>query len=228
MDIRKINKNRMYGATETVLDNNQNYFVTIQELVDAHQMLKLKKAIIDKNREVQETDRKGLTKIKGQLRKESISMILRFSGAIAAHATTVKDVDLKTKVEYTLSYLDKTSDLILVDIANVVYNLATPLTNELSKFFIGSSEFQQFGQLIPAFKAAIPKKRAAGTVSKVSTNNIDLVFKEIDQLLNDEIDVLMQPFQFTQPDFYNSYMNSRMIVDYSGRGKSKPDEDPKA
>jgi hypothetical protein len=44
-------------------------------------------------------------------------------------------------------------------------------------------------------------------------------FIAIDDLLKNEPDVLLMPFQFTQPDFYKAYKNARSIIDYSGRGK---------
>ncbi|MCL6101073.1 MAG: hypothetical protein M1292_01070 [Bacteroidetes bacterium] len=58
--------------------------------------------------------------------------------------------------------------------------------------------------------------------SKVSTENIDGVFKAQDKLLKERIDALVEPFQFSQPDFFNAYRNARIIVDYVGRGKAVP------
>ena len=57
-------------------------------------------------------------------------------------------------------------------------------------------------------------------LSKVSTGNIDGVFKAQDKLLKDQIDALVQPFQFSHPDFFNAYKNARSIVEYAGRGKA--------
>ena len=50
--------------------------------------------------------------------------------------------------------------------------------------------------------------------------NIREVFNAQDLLLREQIDVLMQPFRFTQSDFYNAYRNARLIVDYAGRSKA--------
>ena len=36
------------------------------------------------------------------------------------------------------------------------------------------------------------------------------------------MDALIQPYQFSHPDFFNAYKNARNIVDYSGRGKAAP------
>lgn len=75
------------------------------------------------------------------------------------------------------------------------------------------------------FRAAIPRKRMADNVSKVSTQNIANLFDTADQLLKEELDLLMLPFEFTQPDFYRTYKNARMIVNYPGGGRST--EEPK-
>jgi hypothetical protein len=77
------------------------------------------------------------------------------------------------------------------------------------------------------FKASIPQKRVATGTSKVSTGNINETFKTIDALLKDEMDVLLMPFQFTQPDFYNEYLSTRSIVDTGGNRK-KTEETPVA
>lgn len=76
---------------------------------------------------------------------------------------------------------------------------------------------------MPHPDGSIPQQRVATSASKVSTLNIGDVFKSLDKLLKDEIDELMLLFQFTKPDFYNAYKNARVIVNYSGRGKAKPE-----
>ena len=75
---------------------------------------------------------------------------------------------------------------------------------------------------------SLPKRRVASSISKTSTGNIESVFTAQDKLLKDEIDVLMSLFQVSQPDFYNAYKNARAIVNYVGRGKGAPAEEPVA
>ncbi|MEK7719031.1 MAG: hypothetical protein AAB347_05390, partial [Bacteroidota bacterium] len=99
---------------------------------------------------------------------------------------------------------------------------ALPLKTDLAKYFISEAEFLKMDRLLSEFKLAIPKRRVSLNISKVSTGNIDGVFKAQDKLLKDQIDALVQPFQFSQPDFFNAYKNARNIVDYSGRGKAVP------
>jgi len=64
--------------------------------------------------------------------------------------------------------------------------------------------------------------RSGLKISKVSTGNIDGVFRAQDKLLIEQVDALMEPFQFSLPDFFSAYRNARSVVDYSGRGKAAP------
>jgi hypothetical protein len=78
--------------------------------------------------------------------------------------------------------------------------------------------------LLTNFKASIPQKRLATGTSKVSTVYINEPFIAIDDLLKNEPDVLLMPFPFTQPDFYNEYRSARNIVDTGGNRKAKKEK----
>lgn len=214
----------MYETVDLVLDKNSALFESLPELISAHQRLKEGKILILQNRQVQEADTSGLTTNKVIVKDDFINSILKFSAALRAYATSTKNEDLKAKAHYVPSELKKVADSILFDIGNLLYGLATPVKTELTKYSVGEDEFTEMETLLPAFKLAYPKQRVATTESKVSTGNIDKVYKSMDKLLKDEIDELMLPFQFSQPDFYSIYKNARIIVNYSGRGKGKSDK----
>jgi hypothetical protein len=38
--------------------------------------------------------------------------------------------------------------------------------------------------------------------------------------IGEVMDALVEPFQFSQSDFFNAYKNARSVVDYAGRGKA--------
>ena len=228
MNKKQINKSRMFDTVDSVLDKNAELFAMLPELVSAHQKLKEGKALILQNRQVQEAETSGLTTSKELVKADFISCVLKFSAALRAYATSIKNEDLKAKAHYALSDLKKSPDPILFDIGALLLSLANPIKSELTKYSIGEGEIAEMGALLPAFKLAYPQQRVATTESKMSTDNIDKVYKSTIKLLKDVIDELMLPFQFSQPDFYNTYKNARIIVNYSGRGKGKPDkpEDP--
>jgi hypothetical protein len=138
---------------------------------------------------------------------------------LLAHATIVKDNELKAKAMYKNSDLIHAPDPILYDIGLLLLNLARPLQNEIQRFSLSQQEFDDLEQNLNLFKLSIPQKRVATGTSKVSTKNIDLMFKTIDELLKNKIDILMLHFQFSNLDFYNEYKSARSIVGYNGGGK---------
>ncbi len=221
MDKIQINKSRMYGAVDMVLDNHSTNFSEFSGLVQAHQQLKRGQEQIGHYRQIQEANITGLTKTKVILRNEMVSSILRFSTALRAYANSVKNEELKSKAKYGLSGLKKSADSILVDIGTLILGLAKPLQGELASFIIGENEFNDLERLIASFKLAIPQHRAAASVLKNSTMNISEVFTAQDRLLKEDIDVLMLLIRNSQPDFYEAYKNARNIVDYVGRRKVK-------
>ena len=220
MNAKQVNKSRMYRATNQVLDDNLGLIDPNGALAEAHRQLKERLLLIEQNRMVQELDHTGLTRNKEQIREELSTLILRISAALKAHATAANDVVMKSKASYTPSDLKKAADPILCDIAAVIGKLASPLADVLPKYFVGAEEIAQLDLLTADFKGAIPLRRVATNITKASTGNISDVYDGIDRILKNTADPLMEPFRFTQPDFYNTYKNGRIIVDYTGRGKS--------
>lgn len=221
MDKTKINKGRMYHSSNLVLDKFSSTFTDHVELNQAHSELKSGISHIDEQQQVQVVDNKGLTQVKVALRTDVTQRILMFSKALKALATIQKNADLLTKSNYKLSDLNRLSDPILFDVGTMLVKLANPLRSQLEKFFVTDEDYKQTDAILAEFKAAIPQKRLATTVSKSSTKKISDVFKSIDKLLKEVIDVYVAPFEYKNPDFYREYTNARIIVGYTGRGKSK-------
>lgn len=221
MEKTKINKGRMYHATDLVLDKFSGSFASHGELKQAHQELKSGIVLIDEEQQVQVVDNKGLTQAKIGLRTDVTQRILKLSMALRALATIQKNTDMLTRSNYLLSDLNRLSDPVLADVCTMLLKLANPLRESLARFFLTDDDFSQTETALEEFKAAIPQKRLAVTVSKSSTKKISEVFKDTDKLLKEVIDVFVAPFQYQNPDFYREYCNARIVVGYTGRGKTK-------
>src|SRR5665647_1157160 len=226
MEKIQINHSRMYGAVVLVFDNHPEVVEKFPELKAALEKFKSGLTVIDQNRQVQEYRAEGLTTSKVKLREDLIHQILRFSKVLMAHATGVGDLKLKTAADYSESDLKRKSDSVLFDIGDLFLNEAIPVKADLTKYEVGDAELENMKRLLGIFKLAIPLKRGANNISKVSTENIADVFKMMNTLLKEEIDKLMGPFEFTHPDFFKTYKNARIVVDYKGGGKSIPPEPP--
>lgn len=214
----------MFESVYLVLTNHSQIFSQLTDLVANQQRLNDGIQQIAQYRQVQETDNSGLTETKIGLRANLITRELQLSAALKSYAISTNNKELKTKADYTKSNLSQAADPVLYDIGILLVNLATPLQPELNKYFITPEKLAEANTLLADFHAAIPQKRVANSVSKVSTLNIGEIFNAISKMLKEETDVLMLLFAESEPDFYNAYKNARLILDYTGRGKTKTEE----
>jgi len=220
MNKKQINKIRMYSTVDQVLDNYTSIFAALPDLVNGHQRLKDEVNQINGFRQVQELNHNGLTQRKKNLHWQVLKQITLFMNALVAYANVQKDETLRTQSFYPKTTLSRAPDPVLYDIGMLLLGLATPLKAELAVYFLGDAEFTEMTALMEEFRSSIPQRRVASSISKVSTDNIRDQFKKVDTLLKEELDILITLYKFTHPDFYNAYRNARIIVDYTGRGKS--------
>jgi hypothetical protein len=218
MRIYQLNKSRMYLATNKVLEDHRALYAGIDEMVNIQVRLNDYLTLIGNYRQVQESNQTGITNNKALLKTQLTTKTLRVIAALAAHATSVKDMVLLGRISYSPSALRK-PDPLLVDVAKLILNEARNLGGMLDKYFVTAADIDELENLIQQFRNAIPQRRVATNLSKVSTFNIAAVFTETDKMLRNDADVLMKPFLFTHPDFYYAYKNARMVINYTGKKK---------
>jgi len=214
----------MFESVQLVLANHSQLFSQLTDLVACQQRLNEGIQEIAQYRQVQETDNSGLTETKVDLRANLITKVLQLSAALKSYAISANNKELKTKADYSKSNLMQAADPVLYDIGILLVNLATPRQPELDKYFITEEKLAEVNALLVEFLAAIPQKRVANSVSKVSTLNIGEIFNSVTKMLKEQMDVLMLLFAENEADFYNAYKNARLILDYNGRGKVKPEK----
>ncbi len=221
MEKVQVNKSRMYGSVDKVLDDNSKIVALFDDLLAAHQKLKESRLIIDQNRQVQVDNTSGMTITKSVLRTKLTDRVLQFSAVVEAYATSKKDDTLRIRAHYVRSDLNKKPDSILYDIGFYLMQHADPIRADIAKYSVGDNEFIEMQRLLDELRLTIPQRRVATGYAKVSTINIGDEFSTVDKLLKETMDSLMRPFHFTHPDFFNAYMSARKIVNYTGGGKKK-------
>lgn len=219
------NKVRMYFATSRVLDENSSLFSSIEALINAHNALKSNMEVLGDYRQIQAMKSSGLTTQKQVLRGKMMQLLLRTCSALKAHALVSENIELKQKCTYNKTEFVRMSDPVFADVARLILDLALPLIDALGIYFLEQQHLDELADLIVQFKASIPGKRAASSVSKVSTKMIQEIIHKNDTLLKESLDNLMDPFEYVQPDFYRAYKNARIIVDYKGGGKVVKEKD---
>jgi len=214
------NKQSMIEAVITVLNNNSTTWNSIPPIVEIKTKVETNLTKIRGLRQIQEKDFTGITVNKAEIRENLIAATLKLIGGLMAYATVTSNHELRNSINYGKHDLNHSRDNILYDKALLVYNTAQPLATELAVYLIGEEDILAVDTLLKKYEPAIPEKRAATSETKAATEALKQTFKDTSFLLKDKLDNLMLIFQAGNPDFYNAYVNSRIIIDLGKRHKS--------
>jgi len=204
-------KLNMILATEQVMNDNSGLWNGIGAMVTAVSRLGSKRAEIQGVRGMQEQDLRGIPIDKEEKKGDAIEAALVVIGGLKAFARATGNNSLLKKIDYTRAPMGKARDTILLvrDEANATIGLLVP-------YNVTATEVNVLSAAIGAYEVMIPKPRVAVNIRKNATEALDRLFREVDEPLK-IMDGLMETLQQTQPDFFKTYKNARIIVD-SGKG----------
>ncbi|MEZ5195256.1 MAG: carboxypeptidase-like regulatory domain-containing protein [Bacteroidales bacterium] len=211
------NKLSEYQATIAVLDANATIWSEVASVSDIATKVKACVSGIQSLRQVQELDTKGITVNKAVVREQLTAITLKLINGLVGFASFTDNYTLLDEVNYTPSELEKARDTIFYDKALLIHGKARTYETELAAYLITPEDILTAETLLAEYLTAIPEKRAAVAVSKTSTYNLKLKFRECDDLLKNKLDKLIKIFQPTYPDFVNQYFTARIIIDLGRR-----------
>lgn len=203
--------------------NKVNSFKTSEEVMNLHQSIWSKSAkivalfalIVEKLKLINSYDKKKSktqpsSGLKKGLRKSLIALTVKISKSAVAYADRINDPVLEFKVKLTKSYLEMQKDHTLISVTKMLYEIVLPFAAELEH--LAPTDITDFKAQIDAFSAATPKPQAEMSQSKTATGNLAALISEINDLYT-TLDKHVDPYEYTQPDFYKDYKNSRVTKD---------------
>ena len=161
----------------------------------------------------QKISKEGVSDVKIFLRNQLTLEILDVSKKVSAYATNTANRVLLKEVKFSKSAVEKLPENMLVIVGNIVFTKAKDNLADLATYGVTDQVVDDLRAMIDAYDDSIPKPRTSIVVKKIATGNLKTFFAETDALLKDKMDVLAGVIQFSEPDFYANYINSRIIVD---------------
>ena len=70
--------------------------------------------------------------------------------------------------------------------------------------------------IVTAYASYIAKPRTVKTQTKNATENLTILFKEAKEIISKRLDLDIEVFKTTNPDFYSQYQTARIIISTSG------------
>lgn len=207
-------KVKMARSVSGILSGAEDMVTKTPGLEDAHAVLI--ELLLESEKYAQKQSDKGteITDQKGKVRKQLETKFRKVKSALAAFVVTSKDASLQglvKKYEYSKSEVEHMRDITLFTNSYVLYGDATPHAAKLVPHAT-SADVEDLKKLADDFNIYLPKKRTQTSKSMVATQNIEEVLVKMDTLFRETMDILMDPWEFNDHDFYGSYKNARSLV----------------
>ena len=177
--MKKIEENRisMFYAVGSVCDSHTAVWAATVPYANAFGELKVNLGLIENDIEVQESGLLGITKDKALKKEAMVAKALEVAQATYALATDTGDTVLQGKVNYSNSDLLLGRDTIVGQRCQGVHTEATTVILALAPYGILPADLTALQTLIDDYVAVVSAPRAALTVRKGATAEIDALVR---------------------------------------------------
>ncbi len=221
--MNKANEDRMsmFYALLQVLAKHLAVWTGQVPFKNAHDEFKGNVKSIEDATQTQETSLLGVALDKRFKKEAMVKKTVEIAQSVFAYAEDQGDVVLQAKVDYSKSDLMQTRDAVIAQTCQNIHDLANPIIAALAAYGLVAADLTAHQSTIDAYTATVGSPRAALTVRKGATAEINALVKDSMKILNNRMDKMMPEYQVSNPDFFQEYFDARMIVD---SGSSKQDE----
>lgn len=164
---------------------------------------------IEQCKDIQMDSPVSLTAEKKVIRETIVQEGTFIAMRIKRYALKVQDTGLAKSMDYSEWDLRKATDNELVSICNLIISKATPILEELKIYSVSDELFASFKKATADFSAMIAKPLSAESQTKNATATLAKLFKETDSILANGLDLDIEVYKKSNPDFYNELQAAR-------------------
>lgn len=206
-------KLNMYHAVINYCDDNAAITATVPAFGTAFSAFENKVEAIEETAQLEAQVITGITIDKKVLRTSLTEQASGIAAVVYAYASGISNNTLKEEVNFSKSDLAVLRDDQLTPTVRNIHIKATDNLAALATYGITAPTLDAFDDLIDDYAAAVPTPRNAAAQRKAYATALKNHFKDADSILKDQLDKLAVQFKSTNPDFYNTYKNNRIIID---------------
>ena len=182
----------------------------------SYNLLISKLPIIEQNRDAQMATSKGITADKKVKHDVVIDKGLFLINRIQSYATVTGNNELYESVHFSATKLSKCRDTNLIGYCDIIAAKATANVANLATYGVTAALITDFQAAATAYATYIAKPRTITTQTKNATENLAILFKESNDILTKRLDLDIEVFKTTKPDFYSQYQTARQIISSAG------------
>ena len=155
----------------------------------------------------------GVAMDKFQAKKDLSQMAATTAAAVYALAAAAGDNELKEKVNFSVSDLQRFKDELLTSNCQNIHDLANANIAALAPYGITAGTLSALNTEIANYAAVVPAPRNAASLRSAYSETLVIQFKEADEILKNQLDKIAGQFKTPAPEFYITYKNNRIILD---------------
>jgi len=216
----------MFIAVLTVLQKFIAAWQSSIAFTDSVNQFKNKKTAIDLLRNKSESGSKGVTEQKKIFHDKLAAQTFEIVQVLMAFYKKTNDSVSFHKVKITKTKLEKSRANKLISVAKNALEMAHSCGRAMADYQITQPILDEFTATLTAYEQFVPSPRTTIVERKVALKDLSNLFKDANLILTEQLDLMMVPYEKTNPDFYKEYMNARKVVQYGIRHEKgdKPDD----
>lgn len=206
------NKLTMYYAVKSINERFQATWITNAVYAATYNLWAAKLVLIEQNRDAQTLETTGVTTDKNNKRALMVDKADFIQNCLQSYADVVNNVELLESVNYSPTKMRMARNTDIVGICNTILSRANANAAAIVAYGVTAAMITELQTAITAYSTALAKPITAKSQTKNATENLTKLFKEADKLLTKRLDLDIELFKVTKPDFYSQYKTSRIII----------------
>ena len=210
----------MYYVVKSTCEKYQTTWTTNAVFAATYNLWVSKIPLIEANRDAQTLETTGITTDKTAKRAAMVEKALFMENRLQSYANVNSNPELLESIQYSASDLKKARDTDVVGICNTILARAIANAAAIVTYGVTAAMITDLQVAIAAYSATLAKPKAAKSQTKTATENLAKLFKEADELLFKRLDLDIELFKTSKPEFYSQYKTARMIISTGGGATS--------
>jgi len=198
------NKRSMANATMTVMDDNNGVWSALTGPSNIVTSIKDTLTLIDSNAVSQAGTTTGITQARGNAREVMTNRAIAVAGGGLAYANVNGDAALAAKFDYVRSDMTKARDTEVTDIANIILGAANDNAAALVDYNVSAMDITDLEAAITTYEG-LESGRDAVVARSLATEALNVLFGQLMDKLNNQLDPFMETYKNSEQGFYISY-----------------------
>src|SRR5215471_11661605 len=226
MQLKQVNRIRMFHTVESLLEDNKAVWSAMAPFATSFEVFKARVAAVEEAARKQQTPIAGATLDRESAREDLEDVLFLACEALGVLAHQSGDNHLLALTDLSRSDLQALNDTELNSRATAIREKAAAHATQLVPFQVTQANLDELGEALDEFNNSRSAPRTAVANRMAQTESLPMLMNEANDILRNRLDRMVNLFQRTNPDFVAAYRGARVVVDLVATRETKPPVHP--